>query len=374
MGSPHADRARRAHLDPRRGKGKGEVREASSFDRCSAKEATWLFIRHVADLQEKEREERATMRQGNATAETLSQVVHAVFQMVRTRGGEHRERWLQSVRACHLPERHRVANGREQRARCRPEWCDAVSPHWTGRRTRDEDRAHQAHEGWACWMSSASPTCLTSSFMVHTTRGPHLSRHASPADLLGFRREPRFLLRSLCRERIEEGREELKCGHLLFQRCPLTVEEYPLVMEMSSRAATSSSRSWKALEVVSDTRMSDRSSSLGTLIVLPLRVLPLPHHVLFLESRTSGERYFLSFVTQRSRDLSAVPHHARELHQTRGRAPCAIVPAPHAPVSRRSSRRMGSSPHARVVWLSRSRSRVLAWRDASSLSDAWQHG
>jgi transposase len=114
MGYPHSDRALRAHLEPLRGKVKGDFLEASSLDRFSAKAATWLFIRHFADLNEKEREELVTIRQGSETAETIYQLVQAFLQMVRTLGGEHLERWLRSVRACHIPELHRFANGIER--------------------------------------------------------------------------------------------------------------------------------------------------------------------------------------------------------------------------------------------------------------------
>ena len=62
----------------------------------------------------------------------------------------------------------------------------------------------------------------------------------------------------------------------------------------------------------------DMSSYLGTLSVLPPRLLLLPNTVLFLESITYFERYFLSFVTNRSLDLSAVSSQASVLHQKRG--------------------------------------------------------
>src|SRR5260221_7796565 len=71
QGYPHSDRALRAHLEPLRGKVKGDFPLASSLDRFSAKEATWLFIRHFTDLNEKEREELATLRQASERAETI---------------------------------------------------------------------------------------------------------------------------------------------------------------------------------------------------------------------------------------------------------------------------------------------------------------
>jgi transposase len=63
---------------------------------------------------EKEQEELATIRQGSETAETIYQLVQAFLQMVRQLEGSHLESWLRSVRACHIPELHRFANGIEQ--------------------------------------------------------------------------------------------------------------------------------------------------------------------------------------------------------------------------------------------------------------------
>ena len=84
------------------------------MDHFSAKQATWLFIRHFAHLNEKEREELATIRQASETAETIYQLVQAFLQMVRQLEGSHLESWLRSVRACHIPELRRFANGVEQ--------------------------------------------------------------------------------------------------------------------------------------------------------------------------------------------------------------------------------------------------------------------
>jgi hypothetical protein len=114
MGYPHSDRALRAHLEPLRGKVKGNFPVASSLDHFSAKEATWLFIRHFDDLKKREQEDLAAIRQGSETAETIYQLAQAFLQMVRTLGGEQLESWLRSVRACHILELHRFANGIER--------------------------------------------------------------------------------------------------------------------------------------------------------------------------------------------------------------------------------------------------------------------
>lgn len=114
MGYPHSDRALRAHLEPLYGKVKGDFPEGSSLNHFSAKEASWLFIRHFDDLKKKEQEELVAIRQASETAETIYHLVQAFLQMVRTLQGEQLESWLKSVRACHIPELHRFANGVER--------------------------------------------------------------------------------------------------------------------------------------------------------------------------------------------------------------------------------------------------------------------
>src|SRR5258708_9023246 len=110
MGYPHSDRALRSHLEPLRGKVKGDFPPASSLDRFSAKEATWLFIRHFADLNEKEREELTTIRQASERAETIYQLVQAFLQMVRKREGSHLESWLRSAQPSPTPDLTHFAN------------------------------------------------------------------------------------------------------------------------------------------------------------------------------------------------------------------------------------------------------------------------
>jgi len=54
QGYPHSDRALRAHLEALHDTRKAEFPEASSLDHFSAKEATWLCIRPIKGLDEKE--------------------------------------------------------------------------------------------------------------------------------------------------------------------------------------------------------------------------------------------------------------------------------------------------------------------------------
>jgi transposase len=114
QGYPHSDRALRAHLEPLRGVGKAHIPAASSLDRFSAKEATWLFIRPIKDLDEKEHRELATIRQTSKTAETIYQLVQGFLQIVRTRQGEYLDSWMSTVRACHIRELNSFVSGLER--------------------------------------------------------------------------------------------------------------------------------------------------------------------------------------------------------------------------------------------------------------------
>jgi len=74
----------------------------------------WLFIRRITDLDEKEREELATIRQASETAQTLYLLVQQFLQMVRKLEGERLEAWCASVRESGIEELQRFANGLEQ--------------------------------------------------------------------------------------------------------------------------------------------------------------------------------------------------------------------------------------------------------------------
>jgi transposase len=114
QGYPHSDRALRKHLKALSGKGQADFSAASCLDHFSAKKAMWLFIRRFKDLDEKEREELATIRQASETAETIYQLVQQFLQMVRTLEGEHLDAWLTAVGQSQIEELHRFANGLEQ--------------------------------------------------------------------------------------------------------------------------------------------------------------------------------------------------------------------------------------------------------------------
>jgi transposase len=114
QGYPHSDRALRAHLEPLCGKEPADFPDASCLDHFSAKKAMWLFIRHFKDLDEKEREELATIRQASETAETLYQLVQGFLQMVRKLEGERFDAWRASVADSQIEELQRFANGLER--------------------------------------------------------------------------------------------------------------------------------------------------------------------------------------------------------------------------------------------------------------------
>ncbi len=114
QGYPHSDRALRAHLEPLRGKVKAEFPAASSLDRFSAKETTWLFLRPLKDLDEKEQQELVAIRQASETAETIYHLVQGFLQLVRTRTGEHLDSWMRTVRACHIRELNSFVSGLER--------------------------------------------------------------------------------------------------------------------------------------------------------------------------------------------------------------------------------------------------------------------
>jgi transposase len=84
------------------------------LDRFSAKEATWLFIRPIKALDEKEQQELATICQGSETAEIIYQLVQGFLQMVRTRQGEHLDSWMSTVRAHHIRELNSFVSGLER--------------------------------------------------------------------------------------------------------------------------------------------------------------------------------------------------------------------------------------------------------------------
>lgn len=114
QGYPHSDRALRAHLEALRGKKPADVPEPCWLDHFSAKKAVWLFVRPFEELLEKEQEELLAMRQASVIAETMYQLVHEFFRLVRTRQGAQLDSWLSKVEASDIQELQRFAKGLER--------------------------------------------------------------------------------------------------------------------------------------------------------------------------------------------------------------------------------------------------------------------
>ena len=114
QGYPHSARALRDQLAGLGRKKKVDQTSDSTADQFEAKAATWLFIRRITDLDEKERAELETIRQTSETVETIYQLVQEFLQMVRKREGEQLENWLAKVRASPISELHHFANGIER--------------------------------------------------------------------------------------------------------------------------------------------------------------------------------------------------------------------------------------------------------------------
>lgn len=72
---------------------------AGPFDECQAKQAVWLYIRSPDELNTKEQEQVAFIRQVHPTLETAYQLVQAFVKMARERTGTDQEVWLKQVRS-----------------------------------------------------------------------------------------------------------------------------------------------------------------------------------------------------------------------------------------------------------------------------------
>ena len=76
----------------------------TSLEHFSAKSATWLFLRKLNDLDEKEQEELRLIREASPRAEVAYQLVSAFMHMLRERTGEYLENWLDTVEQSQLVE------------------------------------------------------------------------------------------------------------------------------------------------------------------------------------------------------------------------------------------------------------------------------
>jgi ferric-dicitrate binding protein FerR (iron transport regulator) len=108
----------------------------------------WLFIRRSTDLDEKEREELATIRQASETAETLYQLVQQFLQMVRKLEGER----LDARAYCCSTKPDRGAATFRQWLGARQSCCsygvDAFPLQCANRRAGDQNQTHQTNDVW----------------------------------------------------------------------------------------------------------------------------------------------------------------------------------------------------------------------------------
>jgi transposase len=84
------------------------------FDECQAKQAVWLYIRSPDELNTKEQEQVAFIRQVHPTLETAYQLVQAFVKMARERAGTDLEVWLKQVRSSTIAELIQFGKGIER--------------------------------------------------------------------------------------------------------------------------------------------------------------------------------------------------------------------------------------------------------------------
>ena len=87
---------------------------AGPLERLSTRRSTALFLRKFADLNQEEQAALRQIRQASPEIEAAYQLVQTFLQMMRERGGQHLETWLQDVEASHLPELEAFAAGVRQ--------------------------------------------------------------------------------------------------------------------------------------------------------------------------------------------------------------------------------------------------------------------
>lgn len=107
LGYKGASRTFYHYLAPLRPKQRAErsgLAVAPLTERFSAKQAVWLLVRDLADLEESERATLTALRQERVTIEATYELVPAFVQMVRHLQGERLEVWLEQARASQIPE------------------------------------------------------------------------------------------------------------------------------------------------------------------------------------------------------------------------------------------------------------------------------
>ena len=83
----------------------------ASLENFSAQRATWLFVCQPEQLDERQHEELALIRQASPSAETAYRLAQAFMHMIREQVGQQLDTWLSEVTASHLPELESFAKG-----------------------------------------------------------------------------------------------------------------------------------------------------------------------------------------------------------------------------------------------------------------------
>ncbi len=107
LGYKGASRTFYHYLAPLRSKQRAErsgIAVAPLTERFSAKQAVWLLVRDLANLEESEQATLTALRQENVTIEVTYELVQAFVQMVRHLQGERLDVWLEQARASQIPE------------------------------------------------------------------------------------------------------------------------------------------------------------------------------------------------------------------------------------------------------------------------------
>lgn len=84
---------------------------ATTVERFSANNATWLFIRKPLQLKPEEQEELELIYQRSQTARKTYELTQQFMALLRQRRGQDFEAWGEAVETSHLPELQRFVHG-----------------------------------------------------------------------------------------------------------------------------------------------------------------------------------------------------------------------------------------------------------------------
>jgi transposase len=87
---------------------------SAPLENFSAQRATWLFVCHPDDLDERKQAELVLIRQASPSAEAAYRLAQAFMQMIREHAGHQLDPWLSEVKESSLPELKSFARGIQQ--------------------------------------------------------------------------------------------------------------------------------------------------------------------------------------------------------------------------------------------------------------------